>query len=106
MRPCGVWDRRQRKEWRRTPLMRGRAQRTGFGPHFGRHHALRPGPEADQDELAGPQLGNAEPAQGLHMDENVRRALAAREEAKTAKPIEPFHLCPFETACRGHSNMG
>ena len=40
------------------------------------------------------------------MDEDIRRPLAAREEAEAAKPVEPFDLCPFETARGRHSNMG
>ena len=40
------------------------------------------------------------------MDEDIGRPLPARDEAEPAKPIEPFHLRPFETACWSHGNMG
>src|SRR5262249_41764079 len=49
---------------------------------------------------------DSKPAQGLHVDENVGRPLPARQEAETAKPVEPFHLRPFETTRRSHGNMG
>ena len=39
------------------------------------------------------------------MDENVRSALAAGEEAETAQPVEPLHLGPFEPAGRGHRHV-
>ena len=83
-----------------SPLVRGRAERAALGADLGRHQPLGAGSEAHQHELAGPQFGQAEAAQRFHMHENIRRPLAAREEAEAAKPIEPFDLCPFETARR------
>src|ERR1041384_158721 len=59
------------------------------GAHFGRHHALRTGAETHQHGLAGAQLGDAEAAQRLHVDEDVRRAVAAGDEAESAQPVEP-----------------
>src|SRR4029077_11610553 len=80
-------------------LVRRRTERTALGTHLGGHQALRSGSEADQNELSGAQFGDSEPAQGLHMDKDVGRPLPARQEAETAKSVEPFHLRPFETAC-------
>src|SRR5579862_5074933 len=88
-----------------APLVGRRTHRPAFGPDLGRHQALGTGAVAHEDELARPQFGQTETPERLHMHENVRRAVAARDETETAKPIEPFDLCPFEIASRGHSNM-
>ena len=76
------------------------------GTHLGGHQSLRPGSKAHQHVLPRPQLGQPEAAQRLHVDENIGRALAAREEAETAQPIEPLHLRPLEPAGRRHGNVG
>ena len=57
--------------------MRGRPAGAAIRPHLGRHQPLRAGPEAHQHGLARPQFGKAEPAERLHVDEDVGRALAA-----------------------------
>ena len=80
------------------------------GPVSGRTSAairpFGPGPEAHQDELPRPQLGEAEAAQRLHVHEDVGGALAPRQKTETTQPVEPFHLRPFETARRRDRNMG
>ena len=40
------------------------------------------------------------------MHENIRRALAAGQEAEAAQPVEPFDLRPLQTAGRGDADMG
>src|SRR5580698_1085032 len=86
--------------------VRGQTERSALGTNFGRHQALRAGSEPHQHELAGTQLRHTEAAQSLHMDEDIGSPVASCHKPETAKPIEPIDLCPFETACRGHSNMG
>src|SRR5262249_33672520 len=61
---------------------------------------------AHEHELAGPQLGQAEAAQGLHVHEDVGRTLAAGEEPEPAQSIEPLDLRPLEPAGRGDAHMG
>ncbi len=80
--------------------MRDSRTGSGFRTDFRRHHALGAGPEADQHVLAGPQLGQAEAPQRFHVDEDVRRALAAGQEAEAAQPVEPLDLRPLEAAGR------
>src|ERR1043166_3889557 len=77
-----------------------------FRPDFGRHHPLRAGPKAHQHELAGPQLGEAIAPQRLHVHEDVRRPLAARQEPETAQAVEPLDLRALEPAGRRHGDMG
>ena len=96
----------RRHERRRSRISARPAVRAAVGAHFGRHQALRAGPEAHQHGLAGPQLGEAEAAQRLHVHEDVRRALAARQEAEAAQPVEPFHHGPLEPAGRRHRDVG
>ena len=50
--------------------------------------------------LAGTQFGDAEAAQGFHVDEDVRGPVAGRQEAEAANPVEPLHLEPLEAAGR------
>src|SRR5262245_32092757 len=70
--------------------MRRRTVRTTVRLYFRRHQTLRPGPKFDQNRLARPQFGNAVAAQGLHMHEDVGRALAARQKTEAAQAVEPF----------------
>src|SRR5216684_1405571 len=65
-------------------LVRRQPRRAVLRLDFGSHHALGTGSEPHQHELAGAQLGHPEPAQGFHMHEDVRRPLAAGQEAKSA----------------------
>src|SRR5712691_3186798 len=83
----------------------GRAHGRALRPDLGRHQALRAGAEAHQDELPRPQLGQSIPAQGLHVDENVRGALPARQEAESAQAVEQFDLGALETAGRRHRDV-
>lgn len=69
------------REWEARP------SRPPYGVHFGRFESLRTGSVTDQLPLA--QLGHAEAPQRLHVHENARRPLSARQEAEAAKPIEP-----------------
>ena len=84
--------------------MRGGPGRTAVGSHFRGHQPLRSRTVAHQHRLSWPQLGEAEPAQRLHVHEDVGRAFAARQETKAAQAIEPFHLRALESAGRrdGH----
>src|SRR5690242_10521286 len=105
------WRRRQSDSALYQPspeplLMRCGTERAALGPDFGGHQPLGAGSIAHQDELARAQFGHPVTAQGFHMYENIGRPLPARQEAEAAKPIEPFDLCSFETACRGDRNMG
>src|SRR5690606_17600554 len=47
---------------------------------------------AYQHILTRTQLSDAEAAKRFHVDENVRRALAGRQEAETANAVKPFYL--------------
>src|SRR6266545_87170 len=76
-----------------------------LGAHLGCHQAFRPGPKADQDELARPQFGDAVAPQRLHVHEDVGRPFPAGQEAETAQPVEPLHLRPLQPAGRGHRHM-
>ena len=40
------------------------------------------------------------------MDEDIRLALALREEAEAAQAVEPLHHGRLQTARRHHLNMG
>ena len=53
------------------------------------------GSEPHQHILTRAQLGHAEPAQGLHVDEDVRLPLTHGEEAEAAQAVEPFDLRPL-----------
>src|SRR5688572_5977815 len=59
-------------------------------PKLGRHAPFRAHTPANLDDLSGTQLGEAEAAQALHMNEDVRRAFSARQESETPDPIEPL----------------
>src|SRR5690606_2058790 len=60
---------------------------------------------AHEHHLAGAQLGQAIAPQRLHVDEDVLRALAAREEAKALGAVEPLHQRALEPAFRYHGDM-
>src|SRR5580704_3923040 len=75
-----------------TRLVRRQPRRAGFRLNFGRHHALGTGSEPHQHILAGTQLGHSEAAEGFHVHENVRRPLAAGQEAEAAQAVEPLDL--------------
>src|SRR5262245_9520811 len=83
-----------------------RTERYPFGAYLGRHQSLRSRPKSHENELPRPQFGQAEAAQGLHVDENVGRAFAAGEETETAQPVEPLHLRPLERAGRRDGDVG
>jgi transposase len=74
--------------------------------HFRRHQALRPRAESRQQTVARFDIGKAVAAQRLHMNEYILGAFAARQEAKSANAIEPFHDDDLEAADLGHLNMG
>src|SRR5947209_330915 len=61
-------------------LVRGGTERTAFGPHFRGHEALGAWPKADKHELSGTQFGDAEPAQRLHVHEDVWCAFPTGQE--------------------------
>src|SRR5258705_9955730 len=82
--------------------VRGQRRRPGLGMDLGGHHALGARPEPHQHILARTQLGHAEAAQRFHVHEDVRRALTAGQEAKTAQPVEPFDLGPLQARGRGN----
>src|ERR1700730_18782856 len=86
--------------------VRGRRTRSRIGANFGGHKAFWAGAVAHEHQLAGAEFSQAEAAQGLHMHEDVGRALAAREEAETAEPIEPFDPSALEAARGRDGNMG
>src|SRR5262249_31084084 len=83
-----------------------RTERHPFGAYIGRHQALRARPKSHENELSRPQSGQTETAQGLHVHENVGRALAAGEETEAAQPVEPLHLRPLERAGRRDGDVG
>jgi hypothetical protein len=60
---------------------------------------------ANLDDLSGPQFGETEPTQRLHMDENIFRALAARQKAEALDPVEPFDHGRLPVAFRDHRDM-
>src|SRR5437660_754527 len=80
--------------------------RTAVRPHLRRHQALGARPEAHQYGLARAQFGDAEAAQGFHVDEDIRRPLAPGQEAKTAQAVEPLHLRALEAARRRDADVG
>src|SRR5262249_9624709 len=80
------------------PSVRRQRRRPGLGMNFGRHHALGTRPEPDQNILTRPELGHAETAQRLHVDENVGRPLPASQETETAQPVEPLDLGALKPA--------
>src|SRR5262245_66591658 len=86
-------------------LVRAWTERSAFGTNLGSHQSLWTRTEAHQNGLPGPQLGNPVAAQRLHVHEDVRRPLPAREEAEPAQAIEPFHLRAFETARGGDADV-
>src|SRR5215212_3908261 len=57
---------------------------------FRRHQTLGAVAEADEDPFAGLELRDAVAAQSLHMHEDVRRSIPARQEAEPAQAIEPL----------------
>ena len=59
---------------------------------------FRAGPETRQQAVAGLEVGDAVAAQGFHVDENVFRALAARQEAEALDAVEPFDHDDLEAA--------
>src|SRR6266545_3959932 len=80
-----------------------------LGAHLGRHQALRPGPKADQDELARPQFGDAVAPQRLDdnpgafvggletvapqardMQENIRQPVVWHDETVSLGYVKPF----------------
>src|SRR5690606_37063669 len=65
--------------------VRRRNVSAAVGADLGGHQALRAGAVAHEHELPRAQLREAVAAQGFHVHEDVRRALAAREVAETAK---------------------
>src|SRR5262245_31056633 len=77
-----------------------------FRTYLGRHQSLRSRPEPHENELSRAQLSQAEAAQGLHVHENVGRALAAGEKTETAQPFEALHLRTLEGAGRSHGDVG
>src|SRR6516164_6841762 len=90
----------------RLDLMRCGPERPALRPHLRRHQPFRSWSISNQDELAWAQFGHAEAPQRFHVHENVGRPLPSRKEAESAKPVEPFDLCSFETACWRDRNMG
>src|SRR6185295_9095133 len=69
------------------------------------HKAFRAISVAYKDDLAGSKLGKAITAQRLHMHEDVRCSLSARQESKSAQPIEPFYPGALEPTRRCDSDM-
>ena len=57
-------------------------------------------------DLPRPKLGETEPAQRLHVHEDIRRTFAARQETEAAHPVEPLHHGPLPVALRLHHDMG
>jgi hypothetical protein len=74
--------------------------------HFGGHQALRAVAVPHHHLFARLQLGDAVSTQGFHMDEDIRGAVAAAEEAEAAQAVEPLDDRQFETARRHHADMG
>src|SRR5689334_3609527 len=87
-------------------LVRGWAVRATIRLHFGGHQAVRTWTMANQHRLTGPELGDAKPAQCLHMHENVRRTLPTGQKPEPAQAVEPLHHSPLEPAGRSDRDMG
>src|SRR5580704_12646350 len=81
---------RRVEEEKRSVLMRGEHVRPAVRAHFRGHHSLGSGTEPHQHRLAGAQFGHAVAAQCLHVNEDVRRALAAGQKPESAQAVEPF----------------
>src|ERR1043165_4914898 len=81
-------------------LVRAKPLLWTVGPDFGRHHAFRSRSETDQHRLARAQLGDAKTTQRLHVHEDVRGPVAARQEAEAAQTVEPLDHRAFEPAGR------
>src|SRR5262245_13355496 len=73
----------------------GEAGRHSVGPQLGGHAAFDTHPPAYLNHLLGPQLGEAEAPQRLHVHEDVGRSVPARQEAEAAHAVEPFHHGPL-----------
>src|SRR5262245_25498889 len=76
------------------------AWRHAVRPQLCSHAALAAHAPADLDDLIGTQFGEPEPAQRLHMDEDIRSAFATRQKSKSTDPIEPLDPGPFPIAFR------
>ena len=81
----------------RDPLVRAR-KRCFERTNLGRHQTFVARAKPDKDRVARLQLGNAETTQRLHVDEDILRTLATREEAEAANAVEPLHNGDFEAA--------
>src|SRR5690606_1730534 len=75
-------------------------------PQLSRHAAFAAMTPADLHDLPRPELGEAEPAQRLHVDEDVRGALSTCQEAEPADAVEPLHHRPLPVAFRLYHDMG
>ena len=74
--------------------------------HLRCHQPLRAWPVAHEHLLAGPEFGKAETPQGLHMHEDIGRALALAHGPDALIPVEPFDGHPFEGARTNHLAVG
>lgn len=59
--------------------------------HFNCHESFAAFADPDKQAFPWPQFGDAVAAQGLHMDEYIRRAFALGQKAKSTNTVEPFH---------------
>src|ERR1700754_1066274 len=82
------------------------AARTGFRLDLGRHHAFGARPVSNHHILAWPQFGHAVAPQRFHVNEDIRGALAARNESEATKTVEPLDLRTLQPARRSHAHMG
>src|SRR6202030_1566418 len=87
-------------------LMRGEEVRSAVRADLRCHHAFGARAEPYQNGLAGPQLRDAVAPQGLHVDEDVRRAFAKSKKPEASQAVEPLHDGAFQPACRCHGDMG
>ena len=81
-------------------------ERAAFRPTSAAIRPLGPGPKRTSTVWPGRSSVKAVAAQRFHVDENVRRALAAGQKAETAQAVEPLYLRPLEPAGRRDGDMG
>src|SRR5262249_16967277 len=79
-------------------MLRGQVGREPVGAELGRHAALAAMAPSHLDDLARTELGEPEPSQRLHVDEDIRSTVSSRQEAKAPNAVEPLDHGPLPIA--------
>src|SRR5690606_5683120 len=87
-------------------LMRNGNCRSNIRMYLSSHQALVALTEADEHHLTGAQFHHAETTQRFHVDENIFRAFAARQEAEALGAVEPLDDHALKSARRRNGDMG